>query len=388
MRVLQIAPHPRSHSGIAAFALELRRSLPAFDVEVDPLLVGPEPRFTWREVRRFTAAACDAARDRHDAVHVELGGGALHEFYAARALCASGHAVFLTIHDAPRPVWTPFQTQLVRNRRGLRVAAQAMLEAPGRGLERRLVRASRGIFTLSRHGLDAIEDAYGPAVAASGRAIPYPVAPRLPPTANGEGPAGGQSLTVGFFGHWYPGKGLDSLVRAVEDIAADAEPVRARLWGTGWGAEAHAPASRYRDRIVALIERSPARGLMELGGFLAEDALGAELRSCDVVVLPFERRMGKRGLTSASASLFDALSTGTPVVATDARALAEFVDHGRNGLLVAPGDDRALADALRRLRDDPALRARLSNGARESARSRSPARTAEAVVAHYRRRLA
>jgi glycosyltransferase involved in cell wall biosynthesis len=45
-----------------------------------------------------------------------------------------------------------------------------------------------------------------------------------------------------------------------------------------------------------------------------------------------------------------------------------LVHHERNGLVVAPGDAGALAAALVRLREDPALRERLGSNAREDVR--------------------
>jgi glycogen(starch) synthase len=55
----------------------------------------------------------------------------------------------------------------------------------------------------------------------------------------------------------------------------------------------------------------------------------------------------------------EAMACGTPVVATGTGGSAEFLEDGDNCLLVRPGDTAALADAVRRLADDPALRRRL-----------------------------
>jgi glycosyltransferase involved in cell wall biosynthesis len=62
----------------------------------------------------------------------------------------------------------------------------------------------------------------------------------------------------------------------------------------------------------------------------------------------------------------EALASGTPVVATAVGGVPEVVRDGVNGLLVPPGSVDALADALRRLVDEPELRDRLAAGARES----------------------
>ena len=61
----------------------------------------------------------------------------------------------------------------------------------------------------------------------------------------------------------------------------------------------------------------------------------------------------------------EAMNQHLPVIATDAvgAAAGGLVRHERNGLVVPAGDHEALAAALRRLHDDPALRARLGANA-------------------------
>ena len=64
--------------------------------------------------------------------------------------------------------------------------------------------------------------------------------------------------------------------------------------------------------------------------------------------------------------LVEALSVGTPVIATRVGAVPEIVEDGVNGLLVAPGDPAALAEAIRRFFADDGLRDRLASAARGS----------------------
>jgi glycosyltransferase involved in cell wall biosynthesis len=53
--------------------------------------------------------------------------------------------------------------------------------------------------------------------------------------------------------------------------------------------------------------------------------------------------------------LIEAMAAGKPVVATDAGAAREIVQHGVEGLLVPAGDAQALAGAVVRLLSDPDL---------------------------------
>jgi glycosyltransferase involved in cell wall biosynthesis len=62
--------------------------------------------------------------------------------------------------------------------------------------------------------------------------------------------------------------------------------------------------------------------------------------------------------------LAEAMACGTPTVATEIGAFKEIVEHGKSGYLVPPANPRALADAIRMMWNDPALRQRLSEGGR------------------------
>lgn len=82
--------------------------------------------------------------------------------------------------------------------------------------------------------------------------------------------------------------------------------------------------------------------------------------SVDAVVLPSYREGLPKGLIEAGAC-------GLPLVTTDVPGCREVVADGVNGLLVPVKDARALAAAIARLHDGPALRARLGAAARQTA---------------------
>jgi glycosyltransferase involved in cell wall biosynthesis len=77
----------------------------------------------------------------------------------------------------------------------------------------------------------------------------------------------------------------------------------------------------------------------------------------------------------------EALRAGTPVVASNLEGIASVVRDRFNGLLVEPGDEDALADALARLEGDEALLRALRRGAVRSSRS---VLTWSAVAGHLR----
>lgn len=65
-------------------------------------------------------------------------------------------------------------------------------------------------------------------------------------------------------------------------------------------------------------------------------------------------------------SLMEAMALGVPVVSTHITGIPELIRDGESGVLVVPGNVASLAAALRRVAQDPELRARLARGGREA----------------------
>jgi glycosyltransferase involved in cell wall biosynthesis len=142
-------------------------------------------------------------------------------------------------------------------------------------------------------------------------------------------------------------KGYPELAAAMREVP-DAE-----LWVVGERLES--------DRGDDMRELLTGAGLGERLRLLGyRDDVAAVLAAADVFVLPsyFE------GLPM---SVIEAMLTGLPVVASDIEGPREQVVHGVTGLLVPPRQVPPLADALRRLAADPALRATMGAAGRERA---------------------
>ncbi|HEX5042547.1 MAG TPA: glycosyltransferase family 4 protein [Candidatus Polarisedimenticolaceae bacterium] len=83
-------------------------------------------------------------------------------------------------------------------------------------------------------------------------------------------------------------------------------------------------------------------------------------------------------------TLFEAMSMARPIVSTWVDGLGEVLRHEESGLLVPPADPAALAEALCRLLDDPALSARLAARAQADSRRYDIRSTVEALEEIYR----
>jgi glycosyltransferase involved in cell wall biosynthesis len=129
--------------------------------------------------------------------------------------------------------------------------------------------------------------------------------------------------TVLCLGALSPEKRVDLAIRAVSTLDG------VSLLVVGEGPE--------RGRLQALAA-SVGRGKVRLLG--ATDRPQQAFAAADVVVIPSDTE----GQPSVA---IEAGLSGLPVVATRVGGLAEVVQDGRSGFLVAPGDHAALAEAIR-----------------------------------------
>ena len=87
-------------------------------------------------------------------------------------------------------------------------------------------------------------------------------------------------------------------------------------------------------------------------------------------------------------TVVESLAVGSPVIATAVGGVPEVVHDGENGLLVAPGDPAALADAIGRFFADDALRTRLSAAAPGSLKGLSEEAVFTTIEAELHRAVA
>jgi glycosyltransferase involved in cell wall biosynthesis len=146
-------------------------------------------------------------------------------------------------------------------------------------------------------------------------------------------------------GRLEPQKGHHVLLDALPAVRA--EFPSARLVCVGEGAE--------RTALEAQAARLGLNGCVRFVGFRPD--VPRWLAAADVVVLP----SFYEGLPLAA---IEALAASRPVVATAVDGTPEVVVDGRTGLTVAPGDSRALAEAIRRLLREPLLARRLAQAGR------------------------
>jgi glycosyltransferase involved in cell wall biosynthesis len=142
-----------------------------------------------------------------------------------------------------------------------------------------------------------------------------------------------------------PEKGHDVLIDAASDVLARFHDARFDVIG---GGNEHA-------RLVALAR---TRGVAHAVSFLGHsDTIPEHLAAADAFVLPSRTE-------AMSNAVLEAMAAALPVVVSAVGGIPEVIEHGVTGLLVPPGDARALANALGTLMDDESMAARLGTAAR------------------------
>lgn len=171
-----------------------------------------------------------------------------------------------------------------------------------------------------------------------------------------------------YMGRLRPYKGIDLMLRALARLRASGIDARAVVAGKGSD----------EGRLRALAGELDVAASVDFAGFVSQDRKVELLRRCWVHVLPSAKEGW--GLT-----VLEAGAAGTASVVSDSPGLRDSVAEGETGLRVPHGDVSALAAALRRVIEDPALRDGLGRGARRFAERHDWDRAAERTESHLLR---
>ncbi|HLS80578.1 MAG TPA: glycosyltransferase family 4 protein [Steroidobacter sp.] len=113
------------------------------------------------------------------------------------------------------------------------------------------------------------------------------------------------------------------------------------------------------EQLRARVSQHGLAHIVQVHDWLAPEQRDALLASAHVFALPSYNE----GLPMA---LLEAMAFGVAPIVTPVGSIAEVVKDGLNGLLVQPGDPRALATALQRMLEHPDERARMAARARQT----------------------
>jgi glycosyltransferase involved in cell wall biosynthesis len=174
---------------------------------------------------------------------------------------------------------------------------------------------------------------------------------------------------VGIVGRITPWKGQDVFLRGFARAFPE-DDVRARVVGSALFGE-----EEYGEEIHRLAADLGIADRVDFVGFRTD--IGAELQQLDLLVhasvLP----------DPLSTVVLEGMAAGVPTISANAGGHAEHVAEAGAGLLFAPGDAGALAQALRRAADDRELRVGLGERGREKARDFTPEALVGVFLAFY-----
>lgn len=197
--------------------------------------------------------------------------------------------------------------------------------------------------------------------------IPHGVSDRF--LEEDPGPAAPRGDGLLFCGSWDQVKGIHYLVQAFERINAAAPAQRLTVLGPGVPATVVLNAFPESLRpLVRVVDRGP------------EDAVIRAMRTHDVLLWPSTYE-------GFGLALIEAMSQRLAVVTTPVGCASTIVRDGVNGLLVQARDADALASGALRLLEDPSMRRRFGDAARESVAGLSWRACAERTLQCYRSAL-
>ena len=176
-------------------------------------------------------------------------------------------------------------------------------------------------------------------------------------------------LYVGRFAEW---KGVQYLLKAVEMLMEKGigNEIELRLIG---GRE----VDDYYGTIVEISKSNGLKGIVKVVEPKPYGELPKEYAKADCFVLPSLYEPFGR-------VLIEAMAARLPVIATDVAGPKEFIENGKNGLLVEPGNSGKLAKAIEMLIEDAGLRKKLAANAERAAKGFDWKYMAEDYLKAYR----
>jgi glycosyltransferase involved in cell wall biosynthesis len=169
-----------------------------------------------------------------------------------------------------------------------------------------------------------------------------------------------------------PGRGVRVLLRAMVEVCRHA--VDARLVLVGPIAPGFEPVLRSTITELGLSERVDLRGPID------HDEMPSLIASAIVCVAPAAAELSPRPIALYPTKILEYLACRRAVVAARRGTVAMLIDHGREGLLFAPGDAADLARKIVRLIDDQPLREKLAAAGYERVRKEFTASAARRAI--------
>jgi glycosyltransferase involved in cell wall biosynthesis len=154
-----------------------------------------------------------------------------------------------------------------------------------------------------------------------------------------------------YIGHVSYGSEVNLVLEALPMVAEAIPEIRIAVIGSG-------------DGLPALQEQAQRAGLAErviFAGWVDHQQTPVYLAAADLALYPYRDTLINRAKSPSKITAYMAM--GKPIVAGAVGGIVEYLEGGRAGLLVEPGDARAFAEGMIALLRDPARAAELGRRA-------------------------
>lgn len=150
-------------------------------------------------------------------------------------------------------------------------------------------------------------------------------------------------------GNLIPVKGQALLLRAFAKLIRDCPSCWLEIIGDGME----------RANLMHLAEALGIAAQVRFRGRQSRQAIAEAMRQCSVFALP----SSYEGLGCV---YLEAMASGKPAIACKGQGIDDIIHHGKNGLLISPGNEQELADSLHTLLLSQDYRRRLGEAARNT----------------------
>ncbi len=166
-------------------------------------------------------------------------------------------------------------------------------------------------------------------------------------------PEDGGDLRILSVGRLIEFKGFQHLIAACSRLRDRGVPFACQIAGEG----------PMRDVLEQQIARAGLDVQVRLIGVVPQEEVARLLAACDVFVLACTVD-GSGAYDVLPTVILEAMAAGRPVISTRLAGVPEMVADGENGLLVSPGSEEELANAIAIMAGDSALRRALGHAGR------------------------
>jgi glycosyltransferase involved in cell wall biosynthesis len=187
--------------------------------------------------------------------------------------------------------------------------------------------------------------------------IPNPFDPEqvkngVPPQENPSGPAE-KNVRVIYIANICERKAQDVLVRAAARVLKKHPNVVFDLLGKPLHSE-----DGYVEKVVALARELNVQQQVIFHGLVPFQEAMERLDQSDIFVFPTLSEMMPR-------AVIEAMMAGKPIIASAVDGILDLIENQKNGILVQPGDEEELANAICELIENPSQASALGSASRE-----------------------